>query len=330
MGTDGSTTWLRSPCLGQCDRAPAALLTVAGEHPREHVLAPIAAGGVIEALGGELAGADPAASGAPARRRRAAAAATGRARRPAEPRRLPGPGGYAALAKLSSSDRRASSAKSPTRTRRPRRRRLPDRPQVGGGRRAAGPAALPRLQRRRVRAGHVQGPGLIEGDPFALDRGDDHRRLRDGLRARLRLPARRVPAGRSPALSTRSTARAARASSATTPGPGFAFDIEIRRGAGAYICGEETAIFNSIEGNRGEPRNKPPFPVEVGLFGKPTVVNNVETLVNVLDDPARAAARPTPQIGTEGSTGPEALLPVGPRRAARASTRSSSARRCAT
>ena len=60
-------------------------------------------------------------------------------------------------------------------------------------------------------------------------------------------------------------------------------DIEVRRGAGAYICGEETALFNSIEGKRGEPRNKPPFPVEVGLFGRPTLVNNVETLINVLD-----------------------------------------------
>ncbi|QIP83684.1 NADH-quinone oxidoreductase subunit E [Streptomyces sp. Tu 2975] len=65
-------------------------------------------------------------------------------------------------------------------------------------------------------------------------------------------------------------------------GQGYAFDIEIRRGAGAYICGEETAIFNSVEGYRGEPRTKPPFPVEKGLFGKPTAVNNVETLVNVL------------------------------------------------
>ena len=53
-------------------------------------------------------------------------------------------------------------------------------------------------------------------------------------------------------------------------GSGFAFDITMFRGAGAYICGEETAIFNSVEGFRGEPRNKPPFPVEVGLFGKPT------------------------------------------------------------
>jgi NADH-quinone oxidoreductase subunit F len=81
------------------------------------------------------------------------------------------------------------------------------------------------------------------------------------------------------------------------------FDIEVRRGAGAYICGEETALFESIEGKRGEPRNKPPFPVEVGLFGKPTVVNNVETLANVpliLEMGGQAYAG----IGTEGSTGP--------------------------
>nr|WSY50323.1 NAD(P)H-dependent oxidoreductase subunit E [Streptomyces sp. NBC_00886] len=87
-------------------------------------------------------------------------------------------------------------------------------------------------------------------------------------------------------------------------GQGYAFDIEIRRGAGAYICGEETALFNSIEGYRGEPRSKPPFPVEKGLFGKPTVENNVETLVNVLPilttgAPAYAA------IGTDKSTGPK-------------------------
>ena len=64
-------------------------------------------------------------------------------------------------------------------------------------------------------------------------------------------------------------------------GSGLQFNIEIRRGAGAYICGEETALFNSIEGYRGEPRNKPPFPTQSGLFRQPTAVNNVETLVNV-------------------------------------------------
>ena len=85
-------------------------------------------------------------------------------------------------------------------------------------------------------------------------------------------------------------------------GKGFAFDLEIRRGAGAYICGEETALFNSLEGKRGEPRSKPPFPAQVGLFNKPTVVNNVETLVNVLDivlEGGEAWAR----VGTKQSTG---------------------------
>jgi NADH-quinone oxidoreductase subunit F len=91
-------------------------------------------------------------------------------------------------------------------------------------------------------------------------------------------------------------------------GEGLRFDIELRRGAGAYICGEETALFNSIEGLRGEPRNKPPFPVQAGLFGKPTVVNNVETLVNVLDivmhgGPAFA------RIGTR-LDGHQAVLPL--------------------
>jgi NADH-quinone oxidoreductase subunit F len=87
-------------------------------------------------------------------------------------------------------------------------------------------------------------------------------------------------------------------------GRGVRFDIEIRRGAGAYICGEETAIFNSIEGYRGEPRNKPPFPVQAGLFGLPTVINNVETLANVplilTEGSAQFAAG-----GTEQSTGPK-------------------------
>ena len=84
----------------------------------------------------------------------------------------------------------------------------------------------------------------------------------------------------------------------------FDFDIEIRRGAGAYICGEETALFQSIEGYRGEPRQKPPFPVTHGLFDQPTLINNPETLLNVLsivDDGALAFAA----TGTTDSTGPK-------------------------
>ena len=64
-------------------------------------------------------------------------------------------------------------------------------------------------------------------------------------------------------------------------GTGFNFDIELRFGAGAFVCGEETALMTSIEGNRGEPRPRPPFPAVKGLFGQPTVLNNVETYANI-------------------------------------------------
>ncbi|NOZ24689.1 MAG: NADH-quinone oxidoreductase subunit NuoF [Nitrospirae bacterium] len=64
-------------------------------------------------------------------------------------------------------------------------------------------------------------------------------------------------------------------------GSGFGFDLSVHQGAGAYICGEETALIDSIEGRRGQPRIKPPFPVNVGAWGMPTVVNNVETLANI-------------------------------------------------
>jgi len=87
---------------------------------------------------------------------------------------------------------------------------------------------------------------------------------------------------------------------------GFAFDIELRRGAGAYICGEETALFNSIEGKRGEPRNKPPFPVTHGLFGRPTAINNVETLINVLQV-LTLGPNGYASVGTADSTGTRLL-----------------------
>jgi NADH-quinone oxidoreductase subunit F len=87
-------------------------------------------------------------------------------------------------------------------------------------------------------------------------------------------------------------------------GSGFSFDIEVRVGAGAYICGEETALFESIEGKRGFPSIKPPFPTTYGVFGKPTVINNVETLCNV---PLIIAKGSTEfrKIGTEKSPGPK-------------------------
>jgi len=87
-------------------------------------------------------------------------------------------------------------------------------------------------------------------------------------------------------------------------GSGLDFDIEMRLGAGAYICGEETALLESIEGKRGLPRIKPPFPTTHGLFGKPTVINNVETFCNVPLIIERGAAEYR-KIGTERSPGPK-------------------------
>ena len=93
-------------------------------------------------------------------------------------------------------------------------------------------------------------------------------------------------------------------------GSGFGIDVEVRSGAGAYICGEETALFESIEGKRGFPRIKPPYPAEFGLFGKPTVVNNVETLAKVpyiVNHGPEAFVR----LGTADSTGPKLLCVSG-------------------
>ena len=93
-------------------------------------------------------------------------------------------------------------------------------------------------------------------------------------------------------------------------GGDFAFDLQVRIGAGAFVCGEETALMNSVEGQRGEPRQKPPFPSERGLFGKPTVINNVETFGNIpaiiLNGSAWFAS-----IGTEKSKGTKVFALAG-------------------
>ena len=85
-------------------------------------------------------------------------------------------------------------------------------------------------------------------------------------------------------------------------GTGFNFDIDIRLGAGAFVCGEETALMTSIEGNRGEPRPRPPFPAVKGLFGKPTLLNNVETYANIAQIILKGADW-FAQMGTEKSKG---------------------------
>lgn len=93
-------------------------------------------------------------------------------------------------------------------------------------------------------------------------------------------------------------------------GTGFSFDVELRIGAGAFVCGEETALLASIEGRRGAPRPRPPFPAQSGLYGRPTVINNVETLANVpivLRDGPEAYA----SVGTESSKGTKVFALAG-------------------
>jgi NADH-quinone oxidoreductase subunit F len=93
-------------------------------------------------------------------------------------------------------------------------------------------------------------------------------------------------------------------------GSGFSFNVSIRSGAGAYVCGEETALFESIEGRRGEPRFRPPYPGIQGLFGKPTVLNNVETLAN-MSHILRNGAEWYQGIGTETSHGTKLFTVIG-------------------
>ncbi len=93
-------------------------------------------------------------------------------------------------------------------------------------------------------------------------------------------------------------------------GSGFDFEIKIASGAGAYVCGEETALFESIEGHRGEPRFRPPFPSIQGLFGKPTVLNNVETLANIGPILANGAEW-FKSVGTENSPGTKLFTVIG-------------------
>ena len=86
-------------------------------------------------------------------------------------------------------------------------------------------------------------------------------------------------------------------------GSGYDYDVFLHRGAGAYICGEETALIESLEGKKGMPRMKPPFPAGVGLYGCPSTVNNVEIDRRGADDPAARARRGSPASGGRTTPG---------------------------
>jgi len=320
---DGRATWLRSPCLGLCDRAPAALFTVAGEQPSTVAVAPIDASGVVARL--ERAGAaGPADTRSAERLNRPAAGDHPREIvgdvRPRAPMRLlarvgvidptslddyRAHGGYAALERAIAMGGDAVIAEVTA-------SKLVGR---GGaafptGRKWAAVAAQPATPHYLVCNADESEPGtfkdrvLLEGDPFAIVESMTIAAFATGCEQGYLYIRGEYPEAEARVANAIAAARAAGLLGTDILGSGFSFDIELRRGAGAYICGEETALFESIEGKRGEPRNKPPFPVDVGLFGKPTVVNNVETLVNV-PHIVLGGGEAFAAVGTEGSTGPK-------------------------
>jgi NADH-quinone oxidoreductase subunit F len=279
-GASGASAWYRSPCLGLCDRAPAALVEKAGSVHAEARVAPA----VYETLGGILSGAWP--SGDPPLQPRTGARLLRRVG-VVDPTSLDSyvqAGGYAAL-------RRALELGPDGVIREVTDAKLLGR---GGaafptGRKWDAVAKAPAHPHYMVCNADESEPGtfkdrvLMEADPFAVVEGMTIAALTTGCEQGYLYVRTEYPLARERIEKAIVQARAKGFLGAEVAGSGKPFDIEVRRGAGAYICGEETALFNSIEGKRGEPRNKPPFPVAVGLFGKPTLVNNVETLVNVLE-----------------------------------------------
>ena len=306
-GPDGSATWYRSPCLGQCDRAPAALVSIAGGEPLERAQAPTSAADVLALL----------ADGEPAPSPATALPQSGdgslrllRRVGVVDPGSLDdyrAEGGYAAL-------RRAIEL-GPEGV----LREVKDSKLLGRGG-AAFPAGMkweavarqPAWPHYLVCNADESEPGtfkdraLLEGDPFALVEAMTIAAYATGCAHGYVYLRGEYPEALHALERALAEARRRGFLGPDVMREGFAFDMEIRRGAGAYICGEETAIFESIEGRRGEPRNKPPFPVEEGLFRKPTLVNNVETLVNVLDVVLRSGPV-FAETGTEQSSGTKLL-----------------------
>jgi NADH-quinone oxidoreductase subunit F len=301
-GPEGGA-WQRSPCLGLCEQAPAAMLVAAGERPFARAWGHASAASVAAAIETRTVSDPPRTvlpqAGSAGLR---LLARVGRVD-PASLDDYRAHGGYRAL-------RRALDL-GPAGT----IREISESKLVGRG-----GAAFPTgrkweaVSRAAVRPRYVvcnadeSEPGtfkdrvLLEDDPFAVVEAMTVAGIAVGaetgylyLRGEYPLAAERL-------AQALEAARRHGLLGDDIMGRGARFDIELRRGAGAYICGEETALFNSLEGFRGEPRNKPPFPVEAGLFGKPTCVNNVETLVSALDVLVTGAAGYA-ALGAAGSVG---------------------------
>jgi NADH-quinone oxidoreductase subunit F len=298
--------WMHSPCLGLCDVAPAALVVEAGERVSERSVGRVNAGVLSSLLSGETPEFDGAIG--PHIGRSARIVSGGLLQRvgrvnPTSLDAYRASGGYAALERAIELGpegviREVSASKLVGR---------------GGaafptGRKWEAVRTQPAHPRYLVCNADESEPGtfkdrvLLTEDPFAIIEAMTIGALATGAEQGFLYLRAEYPLAFDRMSGAIAQARAAGLLGGNILGRGLQFDIEIRRGAGAYICGEETALFESIEGKRGEPRNKPPFPVSHGLFGKPTVANNVETFANipsiVLDGGAAFA-----RVGTPDSTG---------------------------
>jgi len=302
---DGRFTWYRSPCLGLCERGHAVLFQESGEAAEDWALAPVHLDGIAKVMSGEWVE-QPAWNSVPQTEGSRHGLRLLRRVGAVNPESLDdyrANGGYEAL-------RRAVDLGPEGVIREVKDAKLLGR----GG--AAFPTGVKweAVAKQAVRPHYFvcnadeSEPGtfkdriLMEQDPFAVIEALTIAGFATGSERGFVYVRGEYPRAMRRLQNAVDRARARGFLGEDVMGAGFAFDVEIRRGAGAYICGEETALFNSIEGRRGEPRNKPPFPVTHGLFGKPTGINNVETLVNVLEilaigGPAYA------EIGTPESTG---------------------------
>ncbi len=319
----GPATVARSPCLGLCERAPAALILAAGASPCAEPVGAADARAVADAA----ARADSAAEAAPSRRARRLAkekpgARLERVRRAAPQAGTPGLRLLARVGRVdpeSVADWKASGGGEGLRKALALGPAGVVREVIASGLVGRGGAAFPAgkkweavaaapAPRHLILNADESEPGtfkdrvLMEEDPFALLEGMTIAAYAAGCGRGYVYVRGEYPLAR---LRMERAAAAARKEGLLGPdvlGSGFSFEVEVRRGGGAYICGEETALMNSIEGKRGEPRQKPPFPTQAGLFGRPTVINNVETLAAVpwiVRDGGAAWAR----IGTKGSSG---------------------------
>ncbi|HEV8411001.1 MAG TPA: NAD(P)H-dependent oxidoreductase subunit E [Gemmatimonadaceae bacterium] len=299
--------WMHSPCLGLCDVAPAALMVEAGESLTERSIGGATAEGVSALLTGKrVSGADGADQPHVVRSPRISRGGLLERVCKVDPTSLAAyraAGGYAALAKAFELGAEGVI------------REVTASKLVGRGGAAFPTGRKWEAVRTQAAQPHYlvcnadeSEPGtfkdrvLLTEDPFAIVEAMTIGAFAAGAEKGFLYIRAEYPLAFERMHDAIGQARAAGLLGDDILGRGVKFDIEIRRGAGAYICGEETALFESIEGKRGEPRNKPPFPVSHGLFGKPTAANNVETFANipaiVLEGGAAFA-----RVGTEQSTG---------------------------